>query len=133
VTEETDVVARDFTIETLVMVRHEVMRWARSHGMTDPPLDRVVVAVNEIATNAVRHGGGTGRLELWRVGDLLYCRVTDHGVGLSPDHVIQLPPTHTTSGRGLWLAREGSETMTVRREDGATSITLTGRTADLSA
>ena len=132
-TPETDVVARDFSIETLIAVRHEVMRWAREHGMTDPPLYRFVVAVNEIATNAVRHGGGTGRLELWRAGDLLYCRVTDHGGGLAPDHSIELPAPHTTSGRGLWLAREGSETMTVRREQGATSVTLTGRPAALSA
>ena len=42
-----------------------------------------MVAVNELLTNAVRHGGGTGRVTLWRADGAVVCEVSDHGRGLA--------------------------------------------------
>ncbi|GAA3315708.1 hypothetical protein [Nonomuraea dietziae] len=33
--------------------------------------DRLMLAVNEVATNAVEHGGGHGRIRMWIDGDVL--------------------------------------------------------------
>jgi anti-sigma regulatory factor (Ser/Thr protein kinase) len=66
----------------------------------------VVIVAYELAGNAVRHGGGRGRLRLWRADDRVWCRVSDHGPGL-PDPVAgSTPPAPTVvGGRGLWIVR----------------------------
>ncbi|WP_430285336.1 ATP-binding protein, partial [Salmonella enterica] len=38
--------------------------------------------VHEVITNAVRHGGGAGRIRLWRDGPQLHCQVIDSGAGI---------------------------------------------------
>jgi anti-sigma regulatory factor (Ser/Thr protein kinase) len=121
--------SRDFTGDTLVEVRHEVERRAARHGLTGVALYRFVVAVNELTTNAVRHGGGRGRLDLWSAGARLLCRVTDRGPGLPAGYEIRRPASYAADGRGLWLASQGGEDLAVRRQDGATVITLTGYAA----
>jgi serine/threonine-protein kinase RsbW len=117
--------ARDFDRTGLVQLRHEVTRIAERNGLTDPARYRFVVAVNEITTNAVRHGGGRGRVELWRSGDQLYCRVSDDGPGI-PGAVLRnraRPPMDALSGRGLWLARQGCE-LTAHSDGRGTTVTL---------
>jgi anti-sigma regulatory factor (Ser/Thr protein kinase) len=113
----------------LVAVRKLVQRWVERQGMTGLAHYRFVVAVNEITTNAVRHGGGRGRLALWCVDDQIYCRVSDGGGGM-PDRLRTEPPSpRTPHGRGLWLARAGCDRLTVRREGGGTAVTLSVRVA----
>ena len=41
--------------------------------------DDLLLAVNELATNSVRHGGGEGVLRAWHDGDSLVCEVSDRG------------------------------------------------------
>jgi anti-sigma regulatory factor (Ser/Thr protein kinase) len=117
--------ARDFDRTGLVPLRHEVTRIAEQHGLADPARYRFVVAVNEITTNAVRHGGGRGRIELWRHGDRLYCRVSDNGPGI-PAAALRnrsRPPRDAVSGRGLWLARQGCD-LTTHSNGRGTTVTL---------
>jgi anti-sigma regulatory factor (Ser/Thr protein kinase) len=125
--------SRDFTGDTLVEVRREVERRAERHGMSGVALYRFVVAVNELTTNAVRHGGGRGRLDLWSAGARLLCRVTDHGPGLPSGYEIRRPASDASDGRGLWLARQGGEDLAVQREGDSTVITLTGAPVGLPA
>ncbi|MFD2357701.1 ATP-binding protein [Nonomuraea ferruginea] len=76
--------SRDFDLESLISLRREVERHSEEEGLAGLALYRFVVAVNEITTNSVRHGGGHGRLTLWKGADRLYCEVTDRGRGLPP-------------------------------------------------
>ncbi|GGQ48483.1 ATP-binding protein [Couchioplanes azureus] len=116
---------RDFDLATLVALRHEVHRWAQRHGLADLALYRFVVAVNEITTNAVRHGGGRGRIELWRTGDRLHCRVTDRGTGLPADRRRPgRPDPQAVGGRGLWLATAGIDDLLIDTGRHGTKITL---------
>jgi anti-sigma regulatory factor (Ser/Thr protein kinase) len=126
VTDETATISRDFTRENLVELRHEVQRRAERYGMTGTALYRFVVAVYELTTNAIRYGGGRGRLELWSANSRLHCRVTDRGPGLPDGYEIRRPSPDALDGRGLWLARQGCESLNVERTGGATMITLTG-------
>jgi len=118
--------SRPFSHESLREVRHDVQRRAERHGLTGVALYRFVVAVNEITTNAVQHGGGQGRLEMWTSGDRVHCRVTDQGPGLPPGYEIRPPSSRAQSGRGLWIASQGCDAFEVRRADGVTTVTLTG-------
>lgn len=122
---------RDFNLATLRALRHEVERYGTGHGLTEVALYRFVVAVNELTTNAVRHGGGAGRLELWRVGDLLHCRVTDEGPGIPADeHPDGTPPSpDALNGRGLWLARLNTNSFVIDSRNTGTSIAVTARVA----
>lgn len=89
----------------ITAVRHAVRRIAGQAGLDGQRLDDFVLAVNEIVTNAVLHGGGAGWLRLWRDGRDVCCEVSDHGPGLPRSgHVGQLPPGSQVRGRGVWLA-----------------------------
>ncbi|HWH01308.1 MAG TPA: ATP-binding protein, partial [Pilimelia sp.] len=52
--------ARTFDAEQVTELRHAVARCAEESGLSGHPLEDFVLAVNELATNAVRHGGGRG-------------------------------------------------------------------------
>ncbi|MFC3380632.1 ATP-binding protein [Couchioplanes caeruleus subsp. azureus] len=108
------------------MLRQDVTRFAQANGLTDPALYRFVLAVHELATNAVRHGGGKGRLELHRTGDQLRCRVSDHGAGMPTAHPPARPAPDAPRGRGIWLAHHGGDLSWASNNHG-TTFTLTCR------
>lgn len=64
------------------------------------------MAVNELLTNAVLHGGGSSRLRLWLSADELVCAVDDSGDGIDDPLVgFTAPPIGSPGGYGTWLAR----------------------------
>lgn len=70
----------------------------------------LVLAVNEVATNAIRYGRPPVGVCVWVRPDRCVCTVTDGGAGVRdpfagyiwPGALSKLLPTH---GMGLWLAR----------------------------
>lgn len=129
-----DLLARHFTLDGLVALRHDLERAAAGHGLAGLELYRFVVAVNELTTNAVRHGGGSGNLALWHTtspepgaGGWLHCRVTDWGKGLPADHRLRMPPADAIGGRGLWLAHHSVEQLVIDSDGRGTSVTVSTR------
>jgi len=104
----TDLLVCAFQFDTLVSVRRQVERQAHAAGLSDISLYKFVVAVNEIMTNAVHHGGGSGRLRLWRDPDNLHCEVVDQGPGIPGGRINghNRPAPGTIGGWGLWLTHE---------------------------
>jgi anti-sigma regulatory factor (Ser/Thr protein kinase) len=99
-----------FDDDSLYSVRAAVA--AHVADLTDGRVvDTMVLIAHELASNAVRHGGGTGRLRLWVADDALHCEVSDSGAGLeNPAAAGQhLPGPSLPGGRGLWIARQLSE------------------------
>ncbi|MEV0372083.1 ATP-binding protein [Streptomyces sp. NPDC050636] len=98
---------RRFTARLLPQLRLLVEECAAREGLREPRRGEFVLAVDEIAGNAVEHAGGSGRLVLRRVGDELECRISDAGPGFSEAVIPELLPglDGATKGRGLWLAR----------------------------
>lgn len=113
----------DFTRNTLPTLRRAVHRHAARAGLHGLVLYRFVVAVHEVAVNAVQHGGGSGRLELWRSGSALYCRITDDGSG-GLTGTIDCPPPDAAAGRGMWLARNGTDSLLIHSGESGTAVTL---------
>ena len=116
---------RDFDHDGLVAVRHDIEQCCSGQGLADQALYWFVVAVNEITTNAVRHGGGRGWLRLWRANDHLYCQIVDHGPGIPADQDGRVRPSPLQlGGRGLWLARQGCEAVTWDAGPRGSTVTL---------
>jgi serine/threonine-protein kinase RsbW len=94
--------------------------------MVGQRLDDFVLAVNELLTNAVRHGGGKGRVRLWRRGDEVVCEVSDHGTGFDDTRLSAgtKPPPDTPGGWGLWLADKLSDRMEVDTGPSGTTVRI---------
>jgi len=118
--------SRDFTADGITALRHAVQAAARQAGLIGEPLDDFAVAVQELMTNAVRHGGGRGRLELRVSGDNLVCDVIDHGPGFRDGVPAPSgpPPAETLGGRGLWLAGHLTDSMLISNGTGGTTVSI---------
>jgi anti-sigma regulatory factor (Ser/Thr protein kinase) len=110
-----------FDQATLVDIRTDVAAILQRCGLPAPVLDGFVLAVNEVATNAVLYGGQARHLRLWCDGRRLYSEISDDGDGLPPGLVLGPVPPLADGGRGLWLASQLSRlAMNPDRSDGAT-------------
>jgi len=106
-------------------LRHLVAGIAAAGGLGPDRVADAVLAVNELASNSVEHGPGSGRLRLW-TGDGLVAEVADAGRMSQPFPGMVLPPPAGARGRGLWLASELSDVLQVWTGDG-TVIRLSWR------
>lgn len=113
-----------FTIDTYVDVRHRIDEYLAGAGLSDFPRYRFLVAVNEIMTNVLRHGGGVGELRLWQDSELFYCQVTDRGPGFDPVQVRQRPGLDAEGGRGLWMAGRICSQLDIRSNPAGSDIIL---------
>ena len=86
-----DAVGMAFQTGDLGRVRTFLTGQARLAGLAGNPAEALVMAVNEIATNSLKHGGGHGEVHVWRDGDSLVCEVSDQGHITSP-LVGRIPP-----------------------------------------
>jgi anti-sigma regulatory factor (Ser/Thr protein kinase) len=100
-------------------------------GLSGDRLNDLVVAVNETATNVIRHGAGHGKLRIWTEDQDLVCEVTDHAGLLTDSLAGYRPPAfEATSGQGLWTARQLCDLFQVRAEPDRTVIRLHTRLRD---
>ena len=117
-----------FSESDLVGLRSAVAAHASAAGMDDHHIEVLVFIAYELSTNAVRHGGGHGRLRLWRGDDDIHCQVSDHGPGLPQAMTTPAqPPLAAASGRGLWLVHTFADTFTATSDDTGASVVATMR------
>jgi len=96
-------------------LRETLAAHASRLGADNDQIDHLLIVASELATNAVRHGGGTGRVRLWHHHDILFCQVSDHGPGITDPTVgsVLPDPTAGKGGRGLWVCRHLSTELTI--------------------
>src|SRR5215470_4274324 len=71
--------------DSLFALRAAVAAHGSQAGLSEGRTRDLVLAVHELAANAVRHGAGQGRLRLWAAQDAVRCEVTDEGAPGEPD------------------------------------------------
>jgi anti-sigma regulatory factor (Ser/Thr protein kinase) len=103
-----------FDERDLAEVRGFVLEQAEAIGLPHARSKNLVLAVNEIATNSVRHGGGVGVLKVWFEGDFVVCQVEDPGRIDEPLVGRERPVIEQLGGRGLWLANQLCNLVQVR-------------------
>ena len=104
----------------------------------------MVLAVHELAANAVSHGAGAGRLRIWKLAGTLHCQVED-GEPLASGHPAEPPdrvgseatdaaaasgqtserPLPSRPGHGLWLVRQVADRMRILSGARGTRATVT--------
>jgi anti-sigma regulatory factor (Ser/Thr protein kinase) len=90
----------------LVAMRALVARRAERAGLSPRRREDLVLAVNELATNSIRHGGGAGTLTIWETTAALVCETTDAGRIVDPLAGRLLPEPGQTGRYGLWLVNQ---------------------------
>lgn len=111
----------DFALATLGEIRAMVARMAATAGVGQHQIPDLVVAVSEVTSNAVRHGGGRGRLRTWHEPDFVVFEVDDDGThepAALAGHVRPDPRHLHAGGMGLWMARQLSDMLEVRHGPG---------------
>ncbi len=120
-------------------LRRLVTRQCAAAGLTGTRLDDFVLAVHEIAANAIVHAGVGGRLILRRVATGLRCLVCD----TIPKNAVICPaprseaicdlaaepgepgePIGADSGRGLWLAATLADELSITSGPESTIVSL---------
>ena len=106
-----------FDAGTLHLLRKAVLAEAEAAGMSRDRAEDVMLAVHELAANAVRHGPGTGMLRMHTAAGQLRCQVSDAGVAGTghPDsgNGTTVDSWPFMAGHGLWLVRRLSDQVSV--------------------
>jgi anti-sigma regulatory factor (Ser/Thr protein kinase) len=123
--------------QELEAIRTFVQDYLASHDVDLSAAQDVVLAVNELATNAIEHGypGHRGEIEIDMriIGDSLLVRIRDRAPPFDPTVV---PPPDLTlplhlrplGGMGIYLARRLTDEMTHRiTPEGGNEVTLIKR------
>lgn len=114
----------DFGALDLAGLRSMVARIAAQAGVRPAAADDLVLAAHELATNSVRHGGGTGHLSTWTEPGALVVEVSDRGVIDDPLVGRDLVNDFAESGRGVWMANQLCDLVQVRSGAAGTVVRL---------
>ena len=82
----------------------------------------LMLAITELATNSLRHGGGAGVLRAWYEGGTLVCEVADAGRVREPLVGRVRAPVDQPYGRGLWLVNHLCDLVQLRSSSGGTVV-----------
>ncbi|WP_246080821.1 sensor histidine kinase [Modestobacter altitudinis] len=96
-------------VSDFIGLRHTVGERLAGLGGDPDRVEDLHLAIDEMSSNAVRHGSPPVQLRLWASADRVVCRISDRGRGMD-DPFAGYGPAHGTDlsrgGMGLWLARQ---------------------------
>jgi anti-sigma regulatory factor (Ser/Thr protein kinase) len=104
--------------------RRTVGQWARSCGLAGEKVEALELAASELATNSVRHGGGTGTVAMWLDGAAAVVQFTDTGTITDPLTGRFSPPLDQEGGRGIYLVNQLCDLVQVRSSDRGTTVRI---------
>ncbi len=110
-----------FTIGGLHDARSLVYEVASAAGLGRVRVENLMLAVSELATNAIRHGRGHGVLRIWRRPDRVICQVDDGGHIEDPLAGRRLPAPDVAGGIGLWAVNQLCDLVEVRSSEAGTT------------
>jgi anti-sigma regulatory factor (Ser/Thr protein kinase) len=96
-----------FGLEELPLLRIAIRERAAPLGLYGRRVSDFVLVADELASNSVRHGGGSGRLALWALDGHAVCEVRDAGLISDPLAGRRRPRLSLAAGgAGLWTANQ---------------------------
>ncbi|MGI5270956.1 ATP-binding protein [Nonomuraea sp. CA-218870] len=107
-----------FRLPDLPRVREFAACGALELGMRKEAVDDFVIAVNEVATNAVTHGDDAAHVRLWSEAGEIVIEVHDDGTW-KPG-----PQPGSVGGMGLWVARLLASDLTLRVGSGGSTVIM---------
>jgi anti-sigma regulatory factor (Ser/Thr protein kinase) len=111
-----------FSAWQLHEVRTAVEGALSGRGYERERVEDIVLAVNEVATNAVEHGTPEAQLSLWTGGHGLLCEIDDAGTLRDPLPGLQAPHPAEPRGRGVWIARQLCDSLHVWADTRGTHV-----------
>jgi anti-sigma regulatory factor (Ser/Thr protein kinase) len=127
---EAGVLVREFDADALAGLREAVLDYTTACSMPEDRAFDVMLAVHELAANAVCHGSGHGRLRLHVTGHTLHCEVSDPGMSSNGGRAGEAPgasgavPWPVEQGHGLWLVRAAADRVRVTSGPNGSLITM---------
>ncbi|GAA4630137.1 hypothetical protein GCM10023196_054230 [Actinoallomurus vinaceus] len=114
-----------FTAEQLPILRRFTEVHARRYRMNEGLIGDLVIAVNEIATNAVRHGSHYAELRMWTEDSRVIAEIHDSGTWTPADTPGgSPPPPDAEGGMGIWVARQICSAVNIRTGINGTVVRL---------
>jgi len=97
---------------------------AERAGLSADRVFDLVAAVGELTANSVMHGGGCGRLGVWREAETVLVEVEDAGeiVGSLTGRIR--PAVMQQGGRGVWMANQLCDLVQIRSGAKGTKVRL---------
>jgi anti-sigma regulatory factor (Ser/Thr protein kinase) len=96
-------------VDEFAALRHAITRALAPLGAQPGQAEDFLLAVDEMTSNAIRHGAPPVSLRLWTADDRVVCTIADGGPGWD-DPFAGYGPAHgedlSRGGMGLWLARQ---------------------------
>jgi len=108
----------------LASVRSLVAHHADAAGLGAMRAAELVVAINEVATNSIKHGGGRGTLTVWQETSALICEISDRGRFAKALADRERPSESVAAPRGLWLANQLCDLVQIRTIPDGTVVRL---------
>ena len=122
----TPILDQEFDSGTLYGLRAAVQAHVDQAGLPEDRASEVVLAVHELAANAVAHGAGHGRLRIWDLADVLSCEVVDGGPPDAASGAAEVTdPWPAEDGHGLWLVRQVADQLNLRSGSRGTRALIT--------
>jgi anti-sigma regulatory factor (Ser/Thr protein kinase) len=111
--------------DRLVQLRQGLRSWGAAMALSERDTDDIVIAVDEIATNALEHGEPPARVRAWSTTDAVFIRVDDQGrIGIPATTGYVRPPTEARRGRGIWMARHLADVLTTHNSPAGTTVAM---------
>jgi anti-sigma regulatory factor (Ser/Thr protein kinase) len=108
----------------LAQARELVAQEADEANLSSGRTTDLVIAVNELVANSVRHGGGGGKLQVCREDDTLVVEVRDCGQIDEPLIGREPPAPLARAGRGLWMVNQLCDLVQIRTGPEGTDVRL---------
>jgi anti-sigma regulatory factor (Ser/Thr protein kinase) len=111
-----------FGLEELVSVRALVAGRATVAGLAADRVSDLVLAVDELATNTIRHGAGRGVLRVWSSVTDVICQIEDPGHITDPLAGRRVPVLDAVGGLGLWTVNQLCDLVELRTRPAGTVV-----------
>jgi anti-sigma regulatory factor (Ser/Thr protein kinase) len=113
-----------FSAETLHRARSHAADHAVRLGLGPARLPDLELAISEVITNSVKHGGGFGALAVWAADGHVVCQIRDRGTIRDPLAGRRPVRPDATQGRGLLLVNDLVDLVRLHSTEDGTTIHL---------